>query len=379
MEHRLINGGFITMHKKTSVPRPVVEKIKAVVPGWAERTPAELCRLLGRESVAKLSFNESPYGPSPKAVEAMREEACRTHLYHDMDAKELRQKIADRFGLTMDNVFVGNGGDEAIALLVNAFVSPGDEVVMPWPTFGQYAAATTIMDGVPVKVPVRSDDVKADLAAMLSAITSRTKIVFLCNPNNPTGVAVDGPELRHFLQAVPSHVLVGIDEAYAEFVSDPAFASGVDYLSEFSNVVVIRTFSKIFGLAGMRVGYGMANPELVAMVQRVRPLFNVNNLAQVGAMAALDDAAFLKMSAEKNAAERRWLADQLALLGWKVVPSQTNFLFVDTGGDAAAIADAVRAEGIVIRAGGGWGYPSYLRISLGTHEQNEALLAALKK
>ncbi len=379
MEHGTINGGNVTMHKRTSVPRPVVEKIKQVVPGWAERTPSELCRLLGRESVAKLSFNESPYGPSPKAVEAMREEACRTHLYHDMEAKELRQKIAGRFGLAMDNVFVGNGGDEAIALLVNAFVSPGDEVVMPWPTFGQYAAATTIMDGVPVKVPVRPDDLKADLSAMAAAITSRTKIVFLCNPNNPTGVAVDGTELRQFLTAVPSHVLVGIDEAYAEFVSEPAFASGVDLLPAFPNVVVIRTFSKIFGLAGMRVGYGMARPEIVSMVQRVRPLFNVNNLAQIGAMAALDDAEFLKMSAEKNAAERRWLTEELSLLGCRVIPSQTNFLFVDTGRDAAAVADAARAEGIVIRAGGGWGYPSYLRISLGTHEQNEALLAVLKK
>ena len=367
------------MQKKNVTPRPVVEKIKQVVPGWAERTPVELRRLLDRESVAKMSFNESPYGPSPKAVEAMREAACRTHLYHDMEAKDLRRKIAGRFELAMDNVFVGNGGDEAIALLVNAFVSPGDEVVMPWPTFGQYAAATTIMDGAPIKVPVRSDDLKADLPAMLAAITTRTKIVFLCNPNNPTGVAVDGDDLHAFLQAVPSHVLVGIDEAYADFVAEPAFVSGIELLQEFPNVVVIRTFSKIYGLAGMRVGYGLARPEIVEMIQRVRPLFNVNNLAQEGAMAALDDADFLAMAAQRNAAEREWLTEQLCSLGWKVVPSQTNFLFVDTGRDAAAIADAARAEGIVIRAGGGWGYPTFLRISLGTQAQNTALLAVLKK
>jgi len=367
------------MQKKTASPRPVVTTIKQVVPGWAERTPSELCRLLERESIAKLSFNESPYGPSPKAVEAMREAACRTHLYHDMEAKDLRQSIAERFGLTLDHVYVGNGGDEAIALLVNAFVSPGDEVVMPWPTFGQYGAAATIMDGIPVKVPVRSDDLKADLEAMLAAITSRTKIVFLCNPNNPTGVEVDGEELRSFLTAVPAHVLVGIDEAYAEFVTEKKFVSGIDLLKDFANIVVVRTFSKIFGLAGMRVGYGIARPEIVEMVQRVRPLFNVNNLAQAGAMAALEDTDFVKAAAENNAAERLFLTEELGNLGWRVVPSQTNFLFADTGKDAAAIADAARAEGIVIRSGGGWGFPGFLRISLGTHEQNEALLAVLKK
>jgi histidinol-phosphate aminotransferase len=248
---------------------------------------------------------------------------------------------------------------------------------MPWPTFGQYAAATTIMDGVPVKIPVRPDDLKADLAAMLSVVTSRTKIIFLCNPNNPTGVPVDGVELRRFLSAVPPNVLVGLDEAYAEYVDDPAFESGISLLTDFPNVVVLRTFSKIYGLAGMRVGYGIARPEIVDMVQRVRPLFNVNTLAQVGAMAALDDVEFVRMATAKNQEERQWLTAQLADLGWRVIPSQTNFLFVDTGRESAPIADAARAVGIIIRAGGGWGYPTFLRISLGTHVQNEALVAVL--
>ena len=302
-----------------------------------------------------------------------------THLYHDMEAKELRQKIAARFQLATGNVFVGNGGDEAIALVVNAFVSPGDEVIMPWPTFGQYAAATTIMDGVPVKVPVRTEDLKADLAAMLAAITARTKILFLCNPNNPTGVAVNGDELRKFLTVVPSHILVGLDEAYAEYVTDSSFVSGIDLLADFPNVVVVRTFSKIYGLAGMRVGYGIARPEIVDMIQRVRHLFNVNNLAQAGAMAALEDVEFIRLAAKSNETERQWLAGQLAGLGWKVVPSQTNFLFVNTGRDAAEIAEKARADGFIIRSGGAWGFPAYLRISLGTHEQNASLVAVLKK
>ena len=366
------------MQKKQTTPRPVVATIKPYAPSWPDHTPTELCRLLERESVAKLSFNESPYGPSPKAVTAMQAAACQTHLYHDMEAKDLRQKIADHCGVSLDQVYIGNGGDEAIALLVNAFVSPGDEVVMPWPTFGQYGNATTIMDGVPVKVPVRTDNLKADLEAMLAAVTSRTKIIFLCNPNNPTGVPVDGKELRQFLSAVPAHILVGLDEAYGDFVQDPAFVSGLKMLPEFPNVVIIRTFSKIYGLAGMRVGYGIARPEVVSLIQRVRPLFNVNNLAQFGAMAALDDTEFLTFAREKNAAERTWLTEQLAAMGWRVIPSQTNFIFVDTGRDSTPLVEAARAAGIIIRGAAGWGFPTFLRISLGTHEQNKALAEVLK-
>lgn len=367
------------MQQNKTTPRQVVESIKPYAPSWPDHTPAELCRLLERESVAKLSFNESPYGPSPKAVAAMQQAACQVHLYHDMEAKELRQKIADRHEVTLDSVYIGNGGDEAIALMVNAFVSPGDEVVMPWPTFGQYANATTIMDGKPVKVPLCADTLKADLHAMLAAVTTRTKIIFLCNPNNPTGVPVDGAELHKFLAAVPTHILVGLDEAYVDFVEDSSFVSGLELLADFPNVVVIRTFSKIYGLAGMRVGYGIARPEVVSMIQRVRPLFNVNNLAQFGAMAALADVEFVKMAAAKNSAERTWMTEQLTKLGWRVVPSQTNFIFVDTGREATPLVDAARVAGIIIRGATGWGYPTFLRISLGTHEQNEALVAVLKK
>lgn len=366
------------MIKRQVTPRTVVETIKPYMPGWPDRTPAELCQLLARDEVAKLSFNESPYGPSPMAVQAMQQAACQVHLYFDMEAKELRQKIAEKHSVSMDHVYIGNGGDEAIALLVNAFVSPGDEVIMPWPTFGQYANATTIMDGIPVKVPVRSDDLRADLAAMLAAVTERTKIIFLCNPNNPTGVTVTGKALREFVAAIPSHIIVGLDEAYYDYVEAPDFLSGLALLAEFPNVAVIRTFSKIYGLAGMRVGYAIANPDIVTLVQRVRPLFNVNTLAQFGAMAALDDREFVRFSAERNAAERAWISQQLTKLGWRVFPSQTNFVFVDTGREAAPLADAAREAGIIIRAGAGWGYPTFLRISLGTHEQNAALVDILK-
>jgi histidinol-phosphate aminotransferase len=357
----------------------VVETIKSYTPGWPDRTPAELCRMLERSEVAKLSFNESPYGPSPLAIQAMQEAVCQVHLYHDMEAKELRQKIADLHGVAMNNVYVGNGGDEAIALLVNAFVSPGDEVILPWPTFGQYANATIIMDGVPVKVPVRVDDLRADLPAMLAAISPRTQIIFLCNPNNPTGVAVDGRELRQFLAEVPGHIVVALDEAYIDYVEDNTFVSGLSLLAEFPNVVAIRTFSKIYGLAGMRVGYGVGNADIVTLVQRVRPLFNVNTLAQIGAMAALDDREFVQQSAKLNATERKWLSGQLTGMGWRVFPSQTNFVFVDTCRESAPLADAARSAGIIIRAGAGWGYPTFLRISLGTHEQNKALINVLKK
>jgi histidinol-phosphate aminotransferase len=365
------------MSNKPIRPRPIVDTIKPYEPGWADRTPMELCRLLDRDSVCKLSFNESPHGPSPKAVAAIQAAAGQVHRYHDMDAKELRQKIADHHGVAVDCVYIGSGGDETISLLVNAYVSPGDEVVIPWPTFGQYLNAATIMDGVVVKVPVRQDDLRADLNGMLAALTPKTKIVFLCNPNNPTGVPVNGSDLRAFLQAVPANILVGLDEAYAEFVTDADFVSGIQCLAEFSNVVVIRTFSKIYGLAGMRVGYGIARPEIVNMIQRVRPLFNVNNLAQFAAMAALDDHEHLERVKEDNTRERLWLGEQLASLGWRVVPSQTNFLFVDAGLESQPLVDAARNAGFIIKSGAGWGFPTFLRISLGTHEQNAGLLGVL--
>ena len=366
------------MAGKKVVPRAVVGTIQPFCPGIPDLTADEICKELCRDEVVKLSFNESPYGPSPKAVAAMCEGAARTHLYFDSDAKDLRGKIADHYALTPDHVFIGSGGDEAIALLVNAFVTPGDEVIVPWPTFGQYGKATTIMDGVTVRVPVRSSDLAADLDAMLAAISPRTKIIFLCNPNNPTGVLIRSRELRRFLSAVPEHILVGIDEAYAEFVSDPDFLSGVSLIDEFPNVATIRTFSKIYGLAGMRIGYTIAHPDIVSMAQRVRPLFNVNTLAQLGAMAALEDREFVSLSAQRNAKERRKFSTALEEIGWRVIPSETNFIFADTGTDAQSVAAVAKDAGYIIRPGTPWGFPTFVRISLGTPEQNQRLTALLK-
>lgn len=359
-------------------PRAVVGSIQPFCPGIPDLTAEEICRELNRDEVVKLSFNESPYGPSPKAVSAMREGTARAHLYHDSEAKELRGKIAEHFGLTPDHVFIGNGGDEAIALLVNAFVSPGDEVIVPWPTFGQYGKATTIMDGVTVRVPIRASDLAADLDAMIAAITPKTKIVFLCNPNNPTGVLIRANELRGFLARVPKDIMVGLDEAYAEFVTAPEFLSGATLTDEFPNVAVIRTFSKIYGLAGMRIGYTIAHPDVVAMAQRVRPLFNVNTLAQLGAVAALGDQEFVSGSAKRNAEERSNLSSAIQSLGWRVIPSETNFIFVDTGKDAQEVASAAKTEGYIVRSGAPWGFPTYIRISLGTSEQNSRMFNILK-
>lgn len=367
------------MNEKKVLPRAVVGTIRPLCPGTPDRTADELRRELCRDEVVKLSFNESPYGPSPKAIAAMREAAPRAHLYHDMEAKELRGKLAAAFKLTPDHVFIGNGGDEAIALLVNAFVSPGDEVIVPWPTFGQYGNATAIMDGVTVRVPVRTDNLAADLDAMTAAVTQRTKIIFLCNPNNPTGVLIKKDELRRFISGIPSHILVGLDEAYAEFVTDPAFLSGIGLVQEFPNVATIRTFSKIYGLAGMRVGYTIAHPDIVSSAQKVRPLFNVNTLAQIAAVAALDDFEFVAAAAAKNTAEREKISAALQAVGWRVIPSQTNFIFVDTGRDSQDVVSAAKEEGYIIRPGAPWGFPTFIRISLGTPEQNTRLTEILRK
>ncbi|SDF62845.1 histidinol-phosphate transaminase [Sporolituus thermophilus] len=359
-------------------PRPAVHQLRAFTPDLPDRTVGELRRLLGLDEVIKLSFNESPYGPSPRVAEALQQAARYVHWYHDPEGKELREKLAARYGVGSEQIFLANGADEAITLIAQAYLSPGDEAVIPAPTFGACAFSTRLVGATPVFVPVRQD-LAIDLAAMAQAVTPRTKLVYLCNPNNPTGMMTGGDELRRFVAGLPEHVVVLIDEAYAEFVTDPAYLSGISLLPDHANVVAVRTFSKIYGMAALRLGYGIARPELVATVNRVRNPFNVNFLAHMAALAALADDDFHRLVAARNAEQRRRLTDAFTAMGWQVCPSQTNFLFADTGQDSAALCLALARQGIIIRPGHGWQRPSFVRITVGSPEQNDKLLAALRQ
>ena len=357
-------------------PRSETSSLRGFTPGLPDKTLSELRQLLDMEKVDKLSFNESPYGASPLAVAAIRKAAESVHRYHDPEGKTLKAKLAALYAVDPSMTYLGSGADEAVSLLMQAFLNPGEEVIMQKPTFGQYASAATLAGGVPVRVPLLAD-LTTDFAGMLAAITDSTKMIFICNPNNPTGLAEGKTALQAFLRQVPDRVLIVLDEAYAEFVSQADYVSGVSLLTEFTNLVVLRTFSKVYGLAGLRLGYGIASRELVAVVNRVRNPFNVNCLALAAAEAALEDSAFCQQVLQDNQQQRQRLTEAFTVLGWKVFASETNFLFVDTQTDSTKLCQALAAQGILIRPGHGWDRPTFVRVSVGSWEQNDRLLRAI--
>jgi histidinol-phosphate aminotransferase len=353
--------------------RPAVFDIRPYVPG---KPIEEVQRELGLTDVIKLASNENPRGPSPAALAALREWLPKAHLYPDGAALRLKEGIARHAGVEPENVIVGNGSDELIKLLAETFLNPGDEVVMADPSFSEYAFAALLLGARVRKVPLTGE--RHDLAAMAEAIGPRTKLVFLCNPNNPTGTIVTAGEVQEFLARVPEEVVVVFDQAYEEYVTAPAYGSGLPYVLGGRRAIVLRTFSKIYGLAGLRVGYGIAAPELLALVERAREPFNVNQAAQVAAEAALEDRDFVAGSRELNTRERERLETALAGRGYSVVPSQANFLFVDVGVDSAALFRHLLSLGVIVRSGDVFQRPTHLRVTVGTPDQNDRFLAAVE-
>jgi len=335
----------------------------------------EVQRELGLSSVIKLASNENAYGCSPKAVAAVAEEMARAALYPESSSPALAQKLSAKLGVREDQLLFGNGSDEIIGLLTRAFLEAGDEVVMADPTFTRYEQNVVIEGGVAVKVPCR--DGVHDLDAMLGAITARTKLVFVCNPNNPTGTTVGKDALRHFIEQVPDGVMVVVDEAYYEYVTSDDYLQTLPLLDAHPNLVVLRTFSKIYGLAGLRIGYAALHPDVAFVLHKVRGPFNTSRLAQVAALASLDDPDFVAMCREQNAKERDRVARALLEMGLRVYPSQTNFLLFEVPGSGAAVAERLLRQGIIVRAGEALGAPGTVRVSLGTTEENDAFLRAL--
>lgn len=352
--------------------RPAIFDIQPYIPG---KPIEEVQRELGITDVIKLASNENPLGPSARAMEALRAWIPEAHLYPDGGAVALKQRIAQAAGVEVRNVIVGNGSDELLKLLAETFLRPGDEVVVADPTFSEYSFAAFLMGARVVRVPLAKE--RHDLMAMAAAIGPRTRMVFLCNPNNPTGTIVSAAEVAEFLAAVPEEVLVVFDQAYQEYVDDPEYGDGLPHVLAGHRAIVLRTFSKIYGLAGLRVGYGLAAPDLIELVERVREPFNVNRAAQVAATAALDDLEFVERSRELNRRERTRLMTALAARGLRVVPSQANFLFVDVGVDSVRLFRRMLSQGVIIRTGDIFGRPTFVRITVGTPEQNDRLLSVL--
>ncbi|HET7559337.1 MAG TPA: histidinol-phosphate transaminase, partial [Limnochordia bacterium] len=356
--------------------RPALSRLTPYVPG---KPIAETAREFGLDptAIVKLASNENPLGPSPEAVQAAQAACAGVHLYPDGAAQDLLGALARRLQLDLDQLIVGNGSDELIKLLGEAYLRPGDEVVYAEPSFVEYAYACRLMDGKERPVPLL--DGVHDLEAMLAAITPRTRLVFVCNPNNTTGSYVGRRSLGDFMARVPEHVIVVFDEAYVEYVGAGDFPETLAWVKAGRNAVVLRTFSKIYGLAGLRVGYGAAPPGIIADLRRVKEPFNVNLVAQAAALAALADEAHLVRSRQTNDAGKVQLAKGLAALGMRVWPSEANFLWVDTGRDGRALYERLLKAGVIVRTGDVFGSPSFLRITIGRPEQNEKLLAEMGK
>jgi histidinol-phosphate aminotransferase len=328
---------------------------------------------VGLGGILRLSANESPLGPSPKVIEALKQEAGRVHLYPDGGAIKLRTVLAERLGVGFEWLMLGNGADEVLGIIARAAFEPGDEVVIPHPAFEPYAIEATLSGATVVLSPLKGYD--TDLEDMLGRVTPRTKAVFICTPHNPASTIVARRTLDRFLDALGGEPpLVILDEAYRDFADDPETADGVALARRHPTVIAVRTFSKIAGLAGLRIGYAIARPESIERLNRVRAPYNVNRLAQVAAVAALGDPAHLALTRRVVLEERPRLAAELARRGAASPPSQANFLLVKVDAQTGALRSALLKAGILVRDGAGVGFPGHLRISIGTREQNDRLL-----
>lgn len=335
----------------------------------------EVKRELGLEDIIKLASNENPLGPSPRAAAAVAQAAMGIHFYPDGSAYRLREALAARLGVVSEAIIVGNGSNEIVQMLSLALLDPGDEVLMPVPTFPRYEPLARLMGAVPVEIPLR--EYRMDIEAMAARLDPKTKMVYLCNPNNPTGTIATRNELDWFLERVGPDTLVVLDEAYYEYVTHPDYPDGIDYLRKGCNVVVLRTFSKMYGLAGLRVGYGVGQPPLIAELNRVREPFNVNILAQEAALAALADEEFVSMTRQTNEEGKKYLYQAFTARGISYVPTEANFIFFDAGREEKTVFRRMLKQGVIIR--GGFGYPTHLRVTIGTAAQNARFVAALSK
>src|SRR3990172_2867119 len=344
-------------------------------PPYEPGPPVETLEAQLGHPIIRLSANESPLGPSPRAMAAIKAELPRLHLYPDGGARELREALAKHLGVRSDAIVLGNGADELIGLFALAALEPGDEGIIPRPSFEPYATAATLAGTTIVWVPLK--DYRIELEDCLRALTERTKVMFLCNPHNPTGTIFRKPEWESFLGRLHDPPFVILDEAYRDFADDPECPDGIDSLARCSTLIILRTFSKIAGLAGLRIGYAISGQNVIAMLERVRAPYNINRPAQVAALAALRDQAHSERTRALVREERVFLSEAFRRLGWRVVPSQTNFLLVEIGSRGEAYRERCRQAGILVRDGAAVGYPGHLRISVGTRSQNEALLAAL--
>jgi histidinol-phosphate aminotransferase len=356
--------------------RPALASIVPYEPG---KPAEEVQRELGLARIVKLASNEGPFGPFPAAREALARGIPELNRYPDGGFYRLRHALAARHGVAPENIVASAGADGLIGYLSLSLLNPGDEVVLGWPSFPSYVLGAVKLDARAVEVPLRDD--RYDLGALLEAITERTKLVYVCNPNNPTGTMVGRAELDSYFEQVPDHVLTVLDEAYFEYIDHPEYPDGIEeHLKAGRSVCVLRTFSKIYGLAGLRVGYGVMPAEVVAAIRKVQNAFDVTQPAQEAALASLDDLAEVERRRIANTQWREQLIAGLHALGLDPAePAVANFVYVEVGEDARPLFEALLKEGIIVRPLGGFGAAGAIRVTVGTPEENEAFLEALAR
>mgnify|MGYP000178633034 CR=1 FL=1 len=355
---------------------PGVRKITPYQPG---RPVEEVAAEFGIARPVKLASNENPLGPSPQGIKAMQT-VHNLARYPDGNGTGLKERIATRHDLDVACITLGNGSNDILEFVCRAFVNPGDEVIFSRHAFAVYPLATLAVGGTPVETPVLNWGCK--LEAMLQAVTDRSRVIFIANPNNPTGTWLAAAELKPFLAEVPDHVIVVIDEAYAEYVTGSAYPDYPDctqWLNDYPNLLVTRTFSKIFGLAGLRVGYGVSSPEIADYLNRVRQPFNVNTLAQVAAAAALDDDSHIRQSREMNLSGLTYLTDACKSRGLSYIPSAGNFLAIDFSRPAQDLFEAMMQQGVIVRPIANYGMPDFLRVTIGSEDENRRFIEVLDR
>jgi len=354
--------------------------VAALKPYQPGKPIEEVKRELGIEGeIVKLASNENPLGPSPKGMAAVANALANLHLYPDGACHDLRYAVADKLGVAPDMLVFGNGSDEIIHLLGLTFLQPGDEVVTGEPTFVLYEAAATLAGATRIGVPLTQGDLRHDARAIIERFSSKTRLVFVANPHNPTGSVIGRADIDLILEHLPSRAWLILDEAYVDYVEgDTDFPFALDYIKAGAPVIGLRTFSKLYGLAGLRVGYGVADAAAIRLLSQARSPFNVNLAAQVAALGAVRDDEFAALSREANAAGLAQMATGFDRLGLKWVPSRANFIMVDTGRPCRAVFQRLLENGVIVRTGDIFGLPTMLRVTVGTTAQNRRFLETLE-
>ncbi|MFH1478982.1 MAG: histidinol-phosphate transaminase [Candidatus Omnitrophota bacterium] len=355
------------------VPRKAIVDIKPYQPG---KPIEEVKRELGLRDVIKMASNENPFGPSPKAVSSIKRHLNTINRYPEGSCFYLRQAVSKRLKIKQEQLIFGNGSDELIVLACRAFLNEGDEVIVTSPSFLIYEIASLAQGAKVKKIPTRY--FKYDLPAMKKAISKNTKICFIANPDNPNGTYVSKIELEIFLKDLPEGVLVFIDEAYSDFVEEKDYPNGLDYISR-GNVVVTRSFSKSYGLAGLRIGYGVSSPEIIKYMEAVKEPFNINSIAQAAALGALKDKEFLSKVKRLTRIGRKFLYEEIKKMGLRYIPSVTNFVLVEIGQDSDLVCKKLLKKGIIIRDMNAWNMNGFIRVTVGTDKENKRFIKELKK